>query len=250
MSKEDFRLKILELNKIGIIRISTNHYMEPRRRGSIFFVKSPVSADKTESLAIFPSSNRFCDFANGNKSGDIVGFYAYLKNCNQWQALKELSDYYGLEGEQPDKEKTRRRIQQQQVEERKRAARKQAFHAALFGEIDRLKDKLEKYTATLQKSKTEPFCDLWTDIQNEIPRTEYKLDILTATDMATYRRMKPNSDLGLSSDRPAWLLDCLAILSEVGAFEATEEEIREITAQRDFELCRVPGRDRRCKIEW
>lgn len=250
MSKEDFRLKILELNKIGIIRISTNHYMEPRRRGSIFFVKSPVSADKTESLAIFPSSNRFCDFANGNKSGDIVGFYAYLKNCNQWQALKELSDYYGLEGEQPDKEKTRRRIQQQQVEERKRAARKQAFHNALFGEIDRLKDKLREYRLVLENGKIEPFSDLWAYVMNEIQGAEYRLDILTAADMATYRRMKPNSDLGLSSDRPAWLLDCPAILSEIGAFEATEEEIEEITAQRDYELCRVPGRDRRCEVEW
>ena len=91
---------------------------------------------------------------------------------------------------------------------------------------------------------------MWIDIQNEIQRTENNLNILTAADMTTYRRMKPNSDLGLSSDRPAWLLDCLAILSDIGAFKATEEEIREITAQRNFELCRMPGRDWRCKVEW
>lgn len=248
MSKEDFRTKNQELSeKIGIIRIVTDFYMEPDSR---LFVKSPKTADKTRSLKLYPNTGRFYDFATST-GGDAIGFIAYLQGCNQWQALQTLSAYYGLSSDrQQDKEEARKRIQRQKAEERKRAARKQAFHAALFGEIDRLKDKLEKYTATLQKSKTEPFCDLWTDIQNEIPRTEYKLDILTATDMATYRRMKPNSDLGLSSDRPAWLLDCLAILSEVGAFEATEEEIREITAQRDFELCRVPGRDRRCKIEW
>lgn len=251
MSKKDFEMKIEELGRIGILRIATDHYMEPRRRGSNFFVKSPISSDRTWSCCLYPSNNRFCDFAGGNKSGDIIGFCAHIKNCNQWQAFQELSAYYGLSSDrQQDKEEARKRIQRQQAEESKRAARKQAFHAALFGEIDRLKDKIGKYKATLQKSKTEPFSDLWTDIQNEIPRTEYKLDILTAADMATYRRMKPNSDLGLSSDRPAWLLDCLTILSEVGAFEATEEEIREITAQRDFELCRVPGRDRRCVCEW
>lgn len=247
MSKEDFRVKIEELNRIGIIRIATDFYMEPDSR---LFVKSPKTADKTRSLKLYPNTGRFYDFATST-GGDIIGFIAYLQGCNQWKALQTLSAYYGLSSDrQQDKEEARQKIQRQQAEERKRAARKQAFHAALFGEIDRLKDKLEKYTATLQKSKTEPFCDLWTDIQNEIPRTDYKLDILTAADMATYRRMKPNSDLGLSSDRPTWLLDCLAILAEVGAFEATREEIGEITAQRDFELCRVPGHDRRCKIEW
>lgn len=249
MSRLDFEKGIEELNRIGIIRITTDHYMEPRRRGSNFFVKSPISTDRTASLALYPSSNRFCDFAGGNKSGDVVGLYAYIKNCNQWQALQELSAYYGLSGRQRDKE-ARQRIQRQQAEESKRAVRKQAFHNALFGEIDRLKDKLGKYRLMLEKGKIEPFSDLWAYVMNEIQGAEYRLDILTAADMTTYRRMKSNPDLGLSSDRPAWLLDCLAILAEVGAFEATREEIGEITAQRDFELCRVPGRDRRCCVEW
>ena len=248
--REDFRIGNEKLEEIGIMRIVEDHYMTPQKRGTIYFVKSPVSLDKTTSLAIYPSSNHFCYFANGNKSGDIVGLYAYIKNCNQWQALQELLAYYGLSGRQQDKEEARLRIQRQQAEERKRAARKQEFHNAVSGEISRLKGKLEKHKATLQKSKIEPFSNLWIDIQNEIQRTENNLNILTAADMTTYRRMKPNSDLGLSSDRPAWLLDCLAILSDIGAFKATEEEIREITAQRNFELCRMPGRDWRCKVEW
>lgn len=105
MSRLDFEKGIEELNRIGIIRITTDHYMEPRRRGSNFFVKSPISTDRTASLALYPSSNRFCDFAGGNKSGDVVGLYAYIKNCNQWQALQELSAYYGLSGRQQDKKK-------------------------------------------------------------------------------------------------------------------------------------------------
>lgn len=248
MSKEDFRTKNQELSeKIGIIRIVTDFYMEPDSR---LFVKSPKTADKTRSLKLYPNTGRFYDFATST-SGDVVGFVAYLQGCNQWQALQILSAYYGLSSDrQQDREEARKRIQRQQAEERKRAARKQAFHAALFGEIDRLKDKIGKYKATLQKSKTEPFSDLWAYVMNEIQGAEYKLDILTAADMDEYRRMKSNPAQGLPSDRPQWILDCLAILAEVGVFEATEEEIKEITAQRDFELRRAPGRDRRCCVEW
>lgn len=247
MSKEDFRMKNQELSeKIGIIRIVTDFYMEPDSR---LFVKSPKTADKTRSLKLYPNTGRFYDFATST-SGDAVGFVAYLQGCNQWQALQILSAYYGLSDGKQGKEEARKRIQRQQAEERKKVARKQAFHNALFGEIDRLKDWLNKYRLALKKGELEPFSDLWVYVMNEIQGVEYRLDILTASDTATYRRMKPSPDLGLSSDRPAWFMDCLAILAEVGAFEATEEEIREITAQRDFELCREPGCDRRCKIEW
>ena len=106
MSKEDFEMRIEELGRIGILRIATDHYMEPRRRGSNFFVKSPISSDRTWSCCLYPSNNRFCDFAGGNKSGDIIGFYAHIKNCNQWQALQILSAYYGLSSDRrQDKEK-------------------------------------------------------------------------------------------------------------------------------------------------
>lgn len=247
MSKEDFKTKIGELNRIGITRIVTDFYMEPDSR---LFVKSPKTADKTRSLKLYPNNGRFYDFATST-GGDVVALIAHIQGCNQWQALQTLSAYYGLSSNrQQDKEEARKKIQRQQAEERKRADRKQAFHNALFGEIDRLKNKLREYRLVLEKGKIEPFSDLWVYVMNEIQGAEYRLDILTAADMATYRRMKPNLDLGLSSDRPAWLLDCLSILAEVGAFEATREEIKEITAQRDFELCRVPGRDRRCCVEW
>lgn len=248
--KADFKEGREKLEEIGIRRIVEDHYMMPQRHGTIYFVKSPASLDRTASLAIFPESNRFCDFANGNKGGDVISLYAYIKGCSQWEALKALTQYYGFSGCSQDRRDVRRRIQKEKAEARKKAARKKAFYTALFGEISWLKDKLNKYRFILEKGEIEPFSDLWSYVMNEIQGAEYRLDILTAADMATYRRMKPNSDLGLSSDRPEWLLDCLDILAEVGAFEATEEEIREITTQRDFELCREPGRDRRCVCEW
>ena len=76
------------------------------------------------------------------------------------------------------------------------------------------------------------------------------LDILTGADCKAYPRMKAYHE-NLPSDRYQWLLDVLAVLAEGGAFEATTEELKEITAQRDFELTRKPGAAvRRCGVEW
>ncbi len=136
--KSDFM--IIKQQLPGIVRVVSDFYAEPKRKGSVFYVKSPATHDRTASLAIYPSSNRFCDFANGNLSGDCIAFVAYIKNINQWQALKELQVYYGLtDAREQEKEEARQRIQLQQEQERRKAERKQAFYAALWGEIDRLK---------------------------------------------------------------------------------------------------------------
>lgn len=252
MSKEDFKENVEELNKYGIIRIVTDFYMEPRRRGSNFFVKSPISHDKTWSCCLYPSSNRFCDFAGGNRSGDIIGFISYIRGLNNWESMRLLCDHYGISGiDERNREERRRMIEKQRQEERRKAKRQQDFHNALFALVGDLKAQMIKYRAALEKGEVEPFSDLWTYVLNELQRISYRLDILCCADMTTYRRMKPNPELGLPSDRPAWLLDCLGILEESGAFHATESEIAEIKEQYRFEMCeRKPGVDRRCNIAW
>ena len=62
----------------GIIRVVSGFYQTPRKKGSVFFVKSPATHDKTHSLALYPDSNRFTDFANGHYSGDIISFISYI----------------------------------------------------------------------------------------------------------------------------------------------------------------------------
>lgn len=200
--REDFKIGREKLEEIGIRRIIEDCYMEPQRHGAIYFVKSPASPDKTASLAIFPETNRFCDFANGNKGGDVISLYAYVKGCSQWEALKALTQYYGLSDGRQDRRDVRRRIEKEEAEERKRAARKKAFYTALFVEIGQLKDKLRKYNLVLERGEIKPFSDVWAYVQGEIQRGEYKLDILTAADTRTYRRMKPSQGHGLPSDRP------------------------------------------------
>lgn len=80
----------------GIIRVVSDFYQTPRKKGSVFFVKSPATNDKTASLALYPDSNRFTDFANGNYSGDIISFISYVKGVNNWEALQTLQNFYGL----------------------------------------------------------------------------------------------------------------------------------------------------------
>ncbi len=248
--KSDFKLAIPDLNRIGIVRVSTDFYTEPKRKGTVFFVRSPAGIDRTASLALFPNSNRFTDFSNANYSGDIIGFVAYVKGCNQWQALKELQAYYGLtDSREQDRQEAQRRILLQQQEERRKEERRQGFYRALWEQIDDLKRWAVIYSTAIEKELFEPFSDEWCYCLNEKQKVEYRLDILCAADCREYMRLKPFHE-DLPSDRYKWLLDCLAVLAEGGAFTATEEELKEIKAQAVFEVQRKPGVERRCVVEW
>lgn len=248
--REDFAHAREQLNSIGILNICSDFYLQPKRRGNNYFVKSPSSIDKTWSLALYPGSNRFCDFSNSSKSGDCIGFLAYIRNCNQWESLQILSDYYGLDDREQDRQEIRRKIQQQQEQERKKRQRKQAFKAALSACIDDLKRWESIYKAVLKNGLYEPFGDMWCYTVNELRRANYHLNILCASDQTEYRVMKPNSER-IPSDYFQWLLDCLSVLKDCEAFQATESELKEIRAQRDYELTRKPGAEKRCcDIEW
>ena len=169
---------------------------------------------------------------------------------DNWKALQTLKEFYGLEDARAqDKQETRRRILAQQEQERKKRQRQQAFKTALFGEISHLKKWANIYRIVLKNRLYEPFSDMWCYIMDELQRTECRLDILCGTNQSECRFMK-YSDC-IPSDRPQWLIDSSAILAECGAFQATAEELKEVTAQRDYELTRKPGGAvRRCEIEW
>lgn len=249
--KSDFTVAKEELNRIGIIKICSDFYIEPKKKGSIFFTKSPSTPDKTFSLALYSSSNRFTDFANANHSGDVIGFISYVRGCNNWQALQMLKDFYGLaDSREQKKQEVQRRILLQQQAEKRKAQRQQEFKAALFGEIDHLKRWENIYKVIMKKRIYEPFTSEWCYCIKEQQQINLQLDILCAIDSKMYVRMKPNPSMGLSSDRPQWLLDVLSILAEHGSFKATKAELEEIIAQRDFELTRKSGIDRRSNVEW
>lgn len=247
--REDFQevRAILESYGIDLKRISTDFYERPQKRGAYYFVHSPSGTDKTASLCLYP--NRFVDYSNSNKAGDAIGFVAYIRGISNWEALKIIKTTYGIQVDREvAKEEMHTRIQRQQAEKRLEEERKQAFYMALCGEIERLKRWAVIYSNVIEKTVFEPFSESFVYCVGELQKVNYRLDILTTVDMNTYRRMK-YSDV-LASDRPQWLLDVLMILSECGVFQATEDEISEIKAQRDFELTRAAGEQRRCKIDW
>ncbi len=245
--KEDF--ETVKQRLPGILKIASDFYGQPRKRGSHYFVKSPISNDRTWSLCLYPSSNTYCDFAGGNHSGDSISLISYVKGVNNWQALQTLKDFYGLDTREQDKQDIRRKIQRQRQQEQEKRQRQQTFKAALFDEISHLEKWANIYRIALENRLYEPLSDMWCHIMDELQRTEYRLDILCGTNQSEYRFMKYSDRV--PSDYPQWLIDALSILAECGVFQPTGEEIKEITAQRDFELTRKPGGAvRRCEIEW
>ncbi len=247
--KEDF--ETIKAQLPGILKIASDLYLTPKKRGSHYFIKSPVSHDRTWSLCLYPSSNTYCDFAGGNHSGDSVSLISYLRGTDNWTALQTLKDFYGLsDAKEQDKQELRRKIQRQRQQEQEKRQRQQAFKTALFGEIDRLKRWEDIYTIALKNKLYAPFTDEWAYCMNELHKTSRQLDILCASDCDSYRFMKASSG-GMPPDRFQWLLDCLVVLRECGVFRATQNELAEIRAQRDYELTRKPGGAvRRCEVEW
>lgn len=241
--KEDF--ETIKAQLPGILKIASDFCGRPKKRGTCYFIKSPISHDKTWSLALYPASNTYCDFAGGNRGGDSISLMAHLKGVDNWTALKILKDFYGLsDAREQDKQETRRRI----LEQQEREQRKQDFKTALSAHIDDLRRWENIYRLAIEKAVFEPFSDMWCYIMEELQRTERKLDILCVADQQEYRLMK-YSDRA-PSDYPQWLLDVLPILAERGAFQVTQNELAEIRAQRNYELTRKPGGGRRCSIEW
>lgn len=212
--KEDFLRVKQELSNIGIVRVASDFYMTPKRKGARMFVKSPANHDSDWSLCLF-ANNTFKDFSDG-RAGDVIGFLAYVRGCSQWEALRELQSFYGLsDSREQDKQEARRRIELQKQEERRREERRQAFYRALWGEIDRLKHWTEIYSLALEKGVFEPFSDLWAYCVNELQKEEYRLDILCGIGYA-------------KDDNVEWLSDVLKIMEESGAFRATEKELKQI----------------------
>lgn len=246
--KSDFA--VIKQQLPGICQIASDFYMRPKRVGSRYFVKSPASNDRNWSLCLFPSTGTFCDFANGHKSGDSIGFLAYLKNITNWEALKTLKDFYRL----PDsigegKEAIRKKIKLQQEKERLSKERKREFEDALNACICDLKHDEDIYRAGINGGAFEPFSRPWCHCVDRLNQTTYKLDILCGVG-TEYLRMKPDVDRGISSDYPRWLHDCLGVLSDGDYFLATDAEKEEIKAQMAFESIRSPEQNREFSINW
>lgn len=195
------------------------------------FVLSPFGKEKTASCKLY--HNSYYDFSTAS-GGDLIKFTAVILGINNWEACQYLIRAFSLPISLSGNTDRQEEIEQRQKERQQQEERKQEFKAALLDEIDRLKCWTDIYRTAIEKRLYEPFSDMWGYCINELQKAEYKLDILCGSEQGSYRRMKPNIAVGLSSDRPRWLLDALAILAENGVFQATQSELAEIQAQRSL----------------
>mgnify|MGYP000514697601 CR=1 FL=1 len=64
--------------------------------GSEYIALNPTRNDKNlGSFRINTTTGKWADFATGDKGGDIISLYAYIKNVNQLTAAKELLRFVG-----------------------------------------------------------------------------------------------------------------------------------------------------------
>ena len=67
------------------------------QRGQEWVALNPTRSDRRAgSFKINVVTGRWADFATGDKGGDPVSLYAYLKGLSQTDAARALSDEWGL----------------------------------------------------------------------------------------------------------------------------------------------------------
>ncbi len=171
---ENFKGKILDLNRVGIIQVCSEFYEEPDRRG---FVHSPVTKDKTRSMKLYEKTNSYYDFAGG-KGGDIISLVSYVQKIDNWQALRLLCDHYGLSGKDEDRYDIKKRIREQEAQRQREKAKKELKKKLWVAEVDRLKEQAELYEKILDSPHVQPLSDIWCYCKNQKQLVEYRLDAL------------------------------------------------------------------------
>ena len=67
-----------------------------KKSGNEYIALNPTRNDKNlGSFRINTTTGKWADFATGDKGGDIISLYAYIKNVNQLTAAKELLRFVG-----------------------------------------------------------------------------------------------------------------------------------------------------------
>jgi hypothetical protein len=68
-----------------------------KRRGSEWVARNPTRNDRRPgSFKINLRTGRWADFAAGDKGGDVIGLYAYLRSIRQIDAARELGRLLGV----------------------------------------------------------------------------------------------------------------------------------------------------------
>lgn len=91
--KEFFDIE--KIKAIPITDVLTNVYgIEVKQKGNKFWCD--IRGEKTASCCIYPN-NSWCDFGDGNKTGNVIHIVQKLSNCDTYSAMKLLADTYHIE---------------------------------------------------------------------------------------------------------------------------------------------------------
>ena len=174
--KSDFVQLKAELTAagIGILDVCRDFYMDPIKRGCRYWVKSPCNEDKHPSLALWPDSNTFTDFSNGNYGGDMIGFISYVKGINAWQAIGVLRERYGLSTSPTDAQDRHREVAIEKEKEQALKTKRDAYRRAWNEEVEKQKRLEERIDNLL--SIAEPMSDTWCRLIDYGQSVSYWLD--------------------------------------------------------------------------
>ena len=65
--------------------------------GSEFVARNPRRADRRPgSFKVSLTNGRWCDFATGDRGGDLIALVAYIENLSQVEAARSLSKMLGI----------------------------------------------------------------------------------------------------------------------------------------------------------
>lgn len=89
-----------EVNAVALPRLESlcSHWLgQGRKEGREYVALNPTRADsRLGSFRINLSSGMWADFATGDRGGDAISFYAYIKGLSQIDAAREMAKDLGV----------------------------------------------------------------------------------------------------------------------------------------------------------
>ena len=135
--------------------------------------------ERTPSIKVYPETNSFYDFGRAT-GGDVVRLWSYIKGCDNWTALQELSAVFGISTalNETDKENIVARIKAQETAQKERKRAEKRKRKQWIAQVDKLHEELELYDSLLSSPNISPMSWIWTWCMNGKQMAEYRLDCL------------------------------------------------------------------------
>lgn len=131
--------------------------------------------EQTGSVKLYPDSNTFYDFGRGC-GGDCVKLWSHIKGCDNWTALQEIRETFGLDT--PNRANSRDLIRQRELARQRQKAAEKAAKRAWVRQVDELKQQCLFYQAILNSEHCEPLSWAWCVAKNNLTTAAGKLDLL------------------------------------------------------------------------